>query len=71
MSINTRRIQREWKRVVDKINPVDRTTVSDALRIAADQYERDAQANAKTPRVAARFQEQCDDCRDIADEIEC
>lgn len=73
MALSTKdqvRIDRMWRLIGDKMDPVSRTTIANALRVAADQYERDAKANDGSPRVAARFQEQCDECRAHADQVE-
>lgn len=66
---DTNRIEKQWHRISRELDPVERTTIANALRIAADQYDKDAAANRreKAPRVADRFQEQCDHCRLIAD----
>jgi hypothetical protein len=50
------------------------TIITNALRVAAEQYDRDAAQNrregATDDRLAATFQRQADDARDLADEIE-
>lgn len=52
------------------MDPLDRTTVSNAMRVAADQYEADAATCNESPRLALRFREQCEECRAIADAVE-
>jgi hypothetical protein len=64
------RIKEQWERLAPQLDPTERTLHANALRVAADQYEHDAKEHQKTPRVAARFKEQCDRCRLVADCIE-
>lgn len=45
----------------------DRSLVVAALRVAAEQYERDAEAAASTPRIRQGFRSQAIRCRIIAD----
>lgn len=65
-----RGLQQRWIRLSEVMDPLDRTTVSNAMRVAADQYEADAATCNESPRLALRFREQCEECRAIADAVE-
>ena len=47
-----------------------RTLIADSLRVAAEQYRKDATASAETPRVADQFTMQADLCEKIASLVE-
>lgn len=48
----------------------DAYLASMALRIAAEQFERDAVANAEHERVVRQFKDQANRARSLADKIE-
>jgi hypothetical protein len=56
------------------LDPSRRTLVANALRFAADQYARDAEITrvgmGASDRVSAKFEQQANDCREIAEAIE-
>lgn len=45
-------------------------TILAALRVAAEQYSRDAAHTVETPRVAAQFRQQAEDASNLAAFIE-
>jgi hypothetical protein len=70
-------VERAWgvglgqtARVPDRIPSEHRTLITGALRLAAEQYRKDATASAETPRVAEQFTMQADLCEKIAELVE-
>lgn len=54
-------------RLPDLMPTEHRTLVADALRVAAQQYRKDATDSAETPRIADQFTMQADLCEKIAE----
>lgn len=62
-------IERRMKGVRYQIDSRDRNTIASALRVASEQYRRDASANAGSS-LAAQFILQADECEVLAELIE-
>lgn len=48
----------------------DTSSIIAALRVAGEQYTRDAATSGETPRIADQFKQQAEYCRYMADCIE-
>ena len=64
-------LERRWLRFANGGGlDEDRKVIAAALRVAAEQYDRDAKTNMGTPRMREQFLLQAAQCRVIAEAIE-
>lgn len=62
-----------WAEGLVTLDEGEQSTIANALRVAAEQYDRDAQVCAETPgqtRVAEQFRRQAEEARKMAAELD-
>lgn len=63
-------VEHAWGGAPSAMPSQHRTLVAGALRLAAEQYRKDAVTSVETPRVADQFTMQADLCEKIAELVE-